>query len=173
MFFLKNLTHTILLHPQYFGPNIQACLIRRLHDEVEGTCSGRFGFIISVIEITSISRGMLHPTSGFAEFKIEYKAIVFKPFKNEVVDGIVTSVNKMGFFVEVGPVTVFVSNHLIPEDMKFDPNSNPPSYISVGAENQQRIANNVNVRLKIVGTRVDATEIFAIGTIKEDYLGCI
>jgi len=38
---------------------------------------------------------MLHPTSGFAEFKIVYKAIVFKPFKNQVVDGIVTSVNKV------------------------------------------------------------------------------
>lgn len=27
------------------------------------------------------------------------------------------------------------------------------------------------VRLKVVGTRIDATEMFAIGTIKEDYLG--
>jgi DNA-directed RNA polymerase II subunit RPB7 len=29
------------------------------------------------------------------------------------------------------------------------------------------------LRIKIVGTRVDAKEIFAIGTIKEDYLGLI
>ena len=29
------------------------------------------------------------------------------------------------------------------------------------------------VRLKLIGTRVDATEIFAIGSIKEDYLGVI
>jgi DNA-directed RNA polymerase II subunit RPB7 len=35
------------------------------------------------------------------------------------------------------------------------------------------IQKDVRVRLKLVGTRVDATEIFAIGTIKEDYLGVI
>lgn len=27
------------------------------------------------------------------------------------------------------------------------------------------------MRIRIVGTRIDATEIFAIGTLKEDYLG--
>ena len=29
------------------------------------------------------------------------------------------------------------------------------------------------VRVKLIGTRVDATDIFAIGSIKEDYLGLI
>lgn len=73
----------------------------------------------------------------------------------------------MGFFADVGPLQVFVSSHLIPPDMKFDANSNPPSY----ASEDQLIEKGIKVRLKIVGTRIDATEIFAIGTIKEDYLG--
>lgn len=53
----------------------------------------------------------------------------------------------MGFFADVGPLQVFVSNHvssffffyvlvkligykLIPTDMKFDANGNPPCYSS-------------------------------------------
>jgi len=55
--------------------------------------------------------------------------------------------------------------------MKFDPNSNPASF--VGEEDQLTIQQGTKVRVKIVGTRVDATEIFAIGTIKEDFLGAI
>ena len=39
-------------------------------------------------------------------------------------------INKMGFFAEVGPLNIFISNHLIPNDFKFEPNSMPPCYIS-------------------------------------------
>ncbi|KAI8854532.1 RNA polymerase Rpb7 [Chytridium lagenaria] len=158
MLFLKQLTHTILLHPQYFGARMRDFLLKRLYEEVQGTCSGRFGYIISVVEVVNVGRGILQSTSGYAEFLIVYKAIVFKPFKNQVVDD--------GIFADVGPLQVFVSCHLIPSYLKFDPNSNPPAYFGEG-QNRKR----ETVRMRIVGTRVDATEIFAIGTIKEDFLG--
>ncbi|CAO3671547.1 unnamed protein product [Umbelopsis vinacea] len=148
---------------------MQTQLNDKLYTDVEGTCSGRFGYIITVVRIHSIGKGKILPGSGLAEFKVKYQAIVFKPFKGEVVDAVVTTVNKMGFFADVGPLQVFVSSHLIPTDMRFDPNGNPPCYQS----EDQIIQKDIHVRLKIVGTRIDATEIFAIGTIKEDYLGVI
>ncbi|KAI9354598.1 RNA polymerase Rpb7 [Zopfochytrium polystomum] len=132
MLFLKTLTHIIQLHPQHFGPRMRESLTQRLHEEVEGTCSGRFGYIISVVEVVDIGRGVLQTTTGFAEFRIIYKAIVFKPFKNQVVDGVVTTVNVMGFFADVGPLQVFVSKHSIPQYLKFEPNANPPAYIGEG-----------------------------------------
>ncbi|KIJ21169.1 hypothetical protein PAXINDRAFT_6942 [Paxillus involutus ATCC 200175] len=163
MFFIAKLTHTILLHPSYFGPRMLQFLESKLYADVEGTCSGAFGYIIAVVSILDIGKGMVISGSGQAEFVTRYRAIVFKPFKGEVVDGVVNNVNKMGFFADVGPL------QLIHPDMKFDPNSNPPSF----ASEDQIIEKNTRVRLKIVGTRVDATEIFAIGTIKEDHLGVI
>jgi len=36
-----------------------------------------------------------------------------------------------------------------------------------------RVTKDSEVRLRIMGTRVDATEIFAIGTIKDEYLGLL
>ena len=33
-----------------------------------------------------------------------YNAVVFRPFKGEVLDAVVETVNKMGFFAEVGPL---------------------------------------------------------------------
>ena len=113
MFYLKQLTHTINLHPQFFGPQIQNFLVQRLYDEVEGTCSGRYGYIISVVDVVSVGTGVLQSNTGFAEYIITYKAIVFKPFKNQVVDGIVTTVNKIGFWADVGPLQVFVSQHVL------------------------------------------------------------
>jgi len=169
MFFIKELTHTILLHPSYFGPRMLQYLESKLYADVEGTCSGQFGYIIAVVSILDIGKGMVMSGSGQAEFVTRYRAIVFKPFKGEVVDGVVKDVSKMGFFADVGPLQVFVSQQLIHPDMKYDPTSNPPSF----ASEDQIIEKGTKVRLKIVGTRVDATEIFAIGTIKEDHLGVI
>ena len=46
------------------------------------------------------------PGQGLVMFPIKYSAVVFRPFKGEVLDAIVTTVNKMGFFAEVGPLQV-------------------------------------------------------------------
>nr|GMD61292.1 pentatricopeptide repeat-containing protein At3g46790, chloroplastic [Ipomoea batatas] len=77
-------------------------------------------------------------------------------------------VNKMGFFAEAGPVQIFVSNHLIPDDMEFQ-SGDAPNYTT--SDGSVKIQKDSEVRLKIIGTRVDATEIFCIGTIKDDFLG--
>lgn len=77
----------------------------------------------------------------------------------------------MGFFADVGPLQVFVSHQLILifANMKFNLISKLLSF----ASDDHIIEKNTRVRLKIIGTRVDAAEIFAIGTIKEDHLGVI
>lgn len=74
---------------------MQTQLNDKLYTDVEGTCSGRFGYIITVVRIHSIGKGKILPGSGLAEFKVKYQAIVFKPFKGEVVDAVVTTVNKV------------------------------------------------------------------------------
>ena len=62
----------------------------------------------------------------------------------------------MGFFAEAGPVQVFVSNHLIPDEFSFVA-ADEPSFVS--ADEAVRIVAGAEARLRIVGTRVDATEI--------------
>ncbi|KAL7751890.1 DNA-directed RNA polymerase II subunit [Sorochytrium milnesiophthora] len=192
MFFLKELEHSVSLHPASFTPDLRQQLTRRLFQDVEGSCSGRFGYIISVVDVIEVGKGHVMSGMGSAQFHIKYRAIVFKPFRGEVVDVLVTTVNKVkipnwlaissdyradtlgleiGFFADVGPVNVFVSTNLMPDHYTFEPNGNPPCYMDTQYE--QKIEKGSRVRLKIVGTRIDATQIYAIGSIKEDYLGVI
>ncbi|KAK7677993.1 DNA-directed RNA polymerase II subunit [Cerrena zonata] len=105
-----------------------------------------------------VGKGRIIPGSGMAEFEVKYRAVVWKPFKGEVVDAVVTTVNKMGFFADYS---------FDPSDMRFNPSANPPAYVSA----EENIEKGSRVRLKIVGTRTDVNEIYAIGSIKEDYLG--
>lgn len=93
----------------------------------------------------------------------------------------------MGVFADVGPLPVFVSTHvclldwlfrdraaftdirqLIPADIKWDPNATPPQYTDNG---DQVIEKGTHLRIKLIGTRSDVGSMFAIGSVKEDFLG--
>jgi DNA-directed RNA polymerase II subunit RPB7 len=74
----------------------------KLYSDVEGTCSGQFGYIIAVVSMSDIGSGIVLPGSGQAEFVARYRAIVFKPFKGEVVDGVVNNVTKVHLFTFPG-----------------------------------------------------------------------
>lgn len=164
-----SLDHEILLHPKYFGPQLVETVKQKLYAEVEGTCTGKYGFVVAVTTIDNIGGGLIQPGRGFVVYPVRYKAIVFRPFKGEVLDAVVTQVNKVGLFTEIGPLSCFISRHSIPSDMQFDPNSNPPCYRT--QDEDIIIQQDDEIRLKIVGTRVDASDIFAIGTLMDDYLG--
>ncbi|BDD60186.1 hypothetical protein MAP00_005335 [Monascus purpureus] len=167
MFFLKEETKIISLHPSYFGPNVREYLINRLNEEEEGRCTGDH-FVICVMDMVDIGEGRVVPGSGSAEYTIKYRAIVWKPFRGETVDAIVTSVKPTGIFTLAGPLVVFVARKNIPSDIKWEPNTVPPQYTDHA---DQVIEKGTSLRLKILGVKPDVAAINAIGTIKEDYLG--
>lgn len=57
---------------------------------------------------------------------------------------------------------------MIPADIKYDGHATPPQWTD-GAD--QTIEKGTQIRLKIKGMRTDMGSLYAIGTIKEDYLG--
>ena len=58
-------------------------------------CVFRYGFVIAVTTIDNIGAGIIQPSRGFVVYPVKYKAIVFRPFKGEVLDAVVTQVNKV------------------------------------------------------------------------------
>ena len=57
---------------------------------------------------------------------------------------------------------------MIPSDIKWDPNATPPQFTN---NEDMVIEPQTHVRVKIIGTRTEVGEMWAIGSIKEDYLG--
>ena len=100
------------------------------------------------------------------------------------VDAVVDSVTHQGFFGHAGPLKIFVSQHvsldaqrrgtrlmegqMIPNEIKWDPNATPPQYTN---NDDTVIEKDSQVRVKLVGTRNEVGGMWAIGSIKEDYLG--
>ena len=103
-------------------------------------CSGRHGFVVAITGIENIGKGLIRDGTGFVSFPVKYQCVVFRPFKEEILEAVVTMVNKvyispfnlsddffsilranifnymdfsqMGFFAEAGLVQIFVSNHV-------------------------------------------------------------
>lgn len=153
MFFVKHFVHRLTLHPQYIGQNIQSLIQEYLLKKVEGTCTSS-GYIISVLKIENVSEGRVL-LSGHTSFQIEYQALVLKPVNGEIVDAPIVSCTKMGYFASVGPLSVFISNYQIPQNLL------------------EELGNNSIVRLKIIGTKIDSSRVYAIGTLNDDFLGVI
>lgn len=93
MFFLHELERTITLHPSFFGPRTKEYLTTRLLEDVEGTCSGQY-YIICVMDALSISEGRVVPGSGVAEYTIQYRAVVWRPFKGETVGRVIQGIRR-------------------------------------------------------------------------------
>lgn len=142
------------IHPKYFGPNLRDTIKSKLSSDLEGTCTAKYGYIISITQLMEIGNGKIDDTIGFATVPVKFKAVVCKPVKNEVVDAVVDEVTKLGFFAKVGAVNIFVSKHSIPPTMKFETNG------SLYTDDQgSRIVKNGEVRLRIVKTRFEDNNI--------------
>lgn len=88
MFFLHKLERRVTLHPSYFGKNMHELVTGKLLKDVEGTCTGSY-YIIAVMDTLIISEGRILPGSGLAEFTVQYRAVVWRPFKGETVGSLV------------------------------------------------------------------------------------
>ena len=90
-----DLYHDIELDPDNFGPLALHNIEKKLYFDKQGTCSSSDGYIISIWSIIKIGFGKVEPGRGKATFEVKYSAIVFKPFKGEVLPAVVENVNKV------------------------------------------------------------------------------
>lgn len=56
-----------------------------------------------------ISDGRIQDTSGEVIYKVKFTALIFRPFRGEVLDGIVYEVSNNGIMIESGPLRSFIS----------------------------------------------------------------
>jgi DNA-directed RNA polymerase II subunit RPB7 len=157
----------VVMPPSYLGPELQSILKAKLIEKVEGSCTERCGYIVCVLKVEEISTGKILDTSGDVLFNIKYKAVVLKPFVNEVLDGVIEKVDKYGVTVTVGPVLFFISNKNFHNEFEYNENTN--TYVS--NQQNEKLAVDVEVRFRVLGTRFEANKITGTGIMSEDYLG--
>ncbi|KAJ9452573.1 DNA-directed RNA polymerase II subunit rpb7 [Diplonema papillatum] len=172
MFFRTRLTHYVHVDPCHFHEELTKIVMYQLCKEVEGTIDEEHGFIVAVDTsegAIDIGPGILLDV-GPSSFRVNYWAIVLRPFKDEVVTAIVTKVASIGLFCSLGPLEIFVSSKSsMPSDYVFnDSNPQKPKYV---AEGEDTITVDDQVRLLVKGVQITNTEVKAVGDMCENYMG--
>jgi DNA-directed RNA polymerase subunit E'/Rpb7 len=78
-----------MMHPENFGRELQQKLRKRLCEDVEGTVPETTGIIVAVLRFydeQDVKRGLIEYETGYASFIVNYEAIIYRPFKNQVLD---------------------------------------------------------------------------------------
>lgn len=57
--------------------------------------SGRHGFVVAITGIENVGKGLIRDGTGFVTFPVKYQCVVFRPFKGEILEAVVTMVNKV------------------------------------------------------------------------------
>jgi DNA-directed RNA polymerase II subunit RPB7 len=111
------LEHEVLMHPATFGRDLNSKIQTRLCEEVEGAVVGKKGIVVSAIKFMNENeseRGIIEYETGYASFMVKYDALVFRPFKNEVMDAKVIVVAEHGIWANAGlpNFRIFISKHV-------------------------------------------------------------
>ena len=171
VFFRKRLSRVVHVHPMYLGARLREHIKLRAQEDVQaaalGTVSG-MGFVILVLTIddSMISKGTIDHLTGLTRFEVEYDAIVFRPFRNEVLDATAKVCTTQGVFCEAGPLDIFVSRHYIPQEFEFRAEDAAWACPETG----RVIRAGAEMRVKILGANATGA-VAAIGTINEPLLG--
>lgn len=157
MFYLTNMSKELSIFPHDLGKNIESVISQRMTD-LEGLILGENGYIVSIVEFSQREDGIIDNETGKVNFKIDYKAITFKPLKDELIKCEVKFTNEHGFYCTIGPIMVFVSKYKM-NNYVFDPYAN-----TWNSENNKINIGDIIV-VEIIAIKINTTEITCLGKI--------
>lgn len=85
MFFIHKLERPVTVHPSWLGHKIRELVKTRLCLDIEGTCAGDFHVIAVLDSSFEVSGGIALPGLGLIEYRVKFRALVWRTFKGEVV----------------------------------------------------------------------------------------
>lgn len=140
-----------------------------LSEDYEGIITRDFGFIIAVVDVLNVGKGIIIPGNANTFHEVEFTILTFKPTVSEVVEGTVVEIVDFGSFIRLGPLDGLVHVSQICDD-----------YISyeqvgnrfIGKETGKILEVNDQVRAKIIAVSLGTGRSGKLGlTMRQKYLG--
>ena len=169
MFKLYTIQSKVEIPPFLFDQPKETSARIILREDYEGIITRDFGFIIAVVDILSVSQGLIIPGNANTFHEVEFTILTFKPSVGEVVEGTIVEVVDFGSFCRLGPLDGLVHVSQICDD-----------YISyeqvgnrfIGKETGKILEVNDNVRARIIAVSLGTGRSGKLGlTMRQRFLG--
>lgn len=174
MFFEVEMRRMVVVEPSALGGSLhtQRSMLRRLlKDVADERGSEEHGLFVAVTTLHGVSEGKVRSGTGSVAFSVNFKCIVLRLLKNEVIEAVVTNVGETGFHAACGPIGIFVPRT---EMQGFECKLGPsPEYNKWTDISGSVIDPNALVRLKVLVSKwmPEGRTFRAIGTLNGDMLG--
>lgn len=154
MFYLSSLVRELSIDPKDITSDIKGLISSRIRD-LEGVIIGDYGYVVSIVEFNQSSKGKIDNETGKITYKVNYKAITFKPEKNELMITTPVVINDHGFFCKVGHLQLFISKHTM-DGWKYNMGS------SWKSSDGKSVSLNSPIVVRIIASRINSNEITAL-----------
>lgn len=116
MFYIVELKDVIRVPPSKFGTPLKDVAYATLKTKYESSISPEYGYLIYIIDLDVDKVGKIIPGDGATYHHVTFKALVFLPKLQEVVEGEVVEVTDFGAFVRIGPADALLHLSQITDD---------------------------------------------------------
>lgn len=174
MFFEIEMTRTVVVSPNglHSGLLLQRSIILQLIEDISRIqATEENGYLVAVTTLEGRGEGKIREMTGSVVFPVKFKCIVFKPFKNEILEGEIAVVMKTGVHVTCGPVAeVFIPSQTM-TDFEFIPGEKP----IFRNKQSSNVEKGGKIRFKILAIKwLEQRRVFqALGSLQGDFLGPI
>ncbi|KAI5850418.1 RNA polymerase III subunit Rpc25-domain-containing protein [Morchella snyderi] len=121
MFILSSFTDLVIIDPQDFSKPTVDALEDQINTKYANKVVYNIGLCICLWDILKVSEGMVGHGSGSAHVNVEFRLVVFRPFKGEVLTGRISSSSAHGIKVRTDFFDeIFIPHRLLFEGTTFD-----------------------------------------------------
>ena len=169
MFKLFTLEGKIEIPPFLFDQEKEVSARIILSEDYEGIITRNYGFIIAVVDVLDVGKGIIIPGNASTFHEVEFTILAFRPTLSEVVEGTVVEIVDFGSFIRLGPLDGLVHVSQICDD-----------YISyeqvgnrfIGKETGKILEVNDQIRAKIIAVSLGTGRSGKLGlTMRQTFLG--
>lgn len=121
------------------------------NDRVVSKC-----FVVSVTSVETVGSGTIVHGDGAVYQSVRYSALAFEPMMQEILEGVVISVQKFGAFVRVGPFDGLLHISQIMDD-RIDVDLGSQRFIGKDTKKDLKVGD--KVRVKIVAMNLNSASI--------------
>ncbi|OMP03539.1 hypothetical protein CCACVL1_02378 [Corchorus capsularis] len=175
MFLKAKLRWKIAVPPIAFYANkssmLQACIAACLVDTFNAKkATEDLGYFMAVLTMDNIEDGKFR-NDGAVVFPVDFTALTFKIFREEILKGVVHKVFKYGVLLKTGPVDKIYLSRCQMQDYHYLSGDNP-KFVKNDDEHS-KIEKDVVVRFVLIGTRwiAEDREFQALASLEGDFLG--
>ncbi|XP_066963839.1 DNA-directed RNA polymerase III subunit RPC8 [Macrobrachium rosenbergii] len=102
MFQLAEIRHMVRVPPWLFGQTLNDAVVEELNRKLANKVVLNVGLCIALFDVTSLGDSYIFPGDGASHTRVTFRYVVFRPFMEEVLEGVIKSCSADGIQVSLG-----------------------------------------------------------------------